>query len=69
MPITDEFYCGQEIGSGYGDECHVEFVPSSRYGEIQKEGVASGSKINEGQEAQDSRDEKSGTAEAKSARA
>jgi len=59
-PITDEFYSEQEIG---GYECHVEFVPSSRREEIQKEGVESGSKLDEGQEEQNSRDKKSGTVE------
>jgi len=34
--MMDEFYCEQEIGSGYGDEYHVEFVPSSRHEEIKK---------------------------------
>jgi len=62
-PITKEFYSEQEIGSGYGNECHVEFVPLSTQEDTQKEGVESGSKINEGQEAQDSHDQKSGTVE------
>jgi len=62
----DEFYCEQEIGSGYGNECHAEFVPSSRHEEIQKEGERKGesdSKVNKGQEAQDFHDKKSGTVE------
>jgi len=37
-PIMDEFYCEQEIGSGYGNESYVEFVPLSRPAEIKKEG-------------------------------
>jgi len=57
----DEFYCEQEIGSGYRNESYVEFVPLSRPAEIQEEGSESDSKVNEGQEAQDSRDKKSGT--------
>jgi len=62
-PIMDEFYCEQEIGSGYGNENYVEFVPLSRPAEIQEETNESDSKVNEGQEAQDSRDKKSGTVE------
>jgi len=47
-PIRDEFYDEQEIGSGYEDECHVEFVPSSSQDEIKKEGVESDLKLKEG---------------------
>jgi len=62
-PIMDEFYCEQEIGSGYGNESYAEFVPLSRPAEIQEEGSESDSKVYEDQEAQDSRDKKSGTLE------
>jgi len=63
MPITEEFYSEQDIDNSYGDECHVEFVPSSTQEKIQKERIESGSKVNDGPEAQDSRDKKSGTRE------
>jgi len=28
--IMDEFYCEQEIGSGYGNESYVEFVTKAK---------------------------------------
>jgi len=62
-PIVNEFYCEQEIGSGYGSQSYVEFVPLSRPAEIQEDDSESDSKVNEGQEAQNSRDKKSGTVE------
>jgi len=62
-PIVDEFYCEQDIGSGYGSESYVEFVPLSRPAEIQEDDSESDSKVNEGQKAQNSRDKKSGTVE------
>jgi len=45
--ITDESYGEQEIGSDYGDECYVEFVPSSSQEEIKNEGVESCLKLDE----------------------
>jgi len=67
MPIKDEFYITQiyeqEIGSGYEDEDYVEFVPTSSQDKI-KRCVENGLKLDEDQEAQDSRDKKSGTIEA-----
>jgi len=62
-PIVDEFYCEQEIGSGYGSENYVESVLLSRLAEIQEDDSENDSKVNEGQEAQNSRDKKSRTVE------
>jgi len=59
--IKNEFYGEQEIGKGYGDEGHVEFVPSSRSkDEIKKEDVESDLKLEKDQDVQlqNSRDKK-----------